>query len=66
MAIKGGIEIWYSDGTGDGSTLNGLPEGWYWWSCWPGCLPDSDPYGPFKTHNMAYADAYRNEMEDCP
>lgn len=32
------------------------PEGWYWWTCYLGCLPDSDPIGPFSTS----AEAYRN------
>lgn len=31
--------------------------GWYWWSCFPGCLPDSDPIGPFNTSELALADA---------
>jgi hypothetical protein len=31
--------------------------GWYWWWCFPGCLPDSDPYGPFATEQEAIADA---------
>ena len=31
--------------------------GWYWWSCFPGCLPDSDPFGPFATEAEAIADA---------
>ena len=31
--------------------------GWYWWWCFPGCLPDSDPYGPFPTEQEAIADA---------
>jgi hypothetical protein len=33
------------------------PRGWYWWSCFPGCLPDSDPMGPFDTEAEALADA---------
>lgn len=33
------------------------PKGWYWWSCFPGCLPDSDPIGPFDTEEDALADA---------
>jgi hypothetical protein len=37
----------------DGGTLG---EGWYWWSCFPGCLPDSDPFGPFKTEREAIDD----------
>tara|TARA_Y100000310_G_scaffold315023_1_gene365106 strand:- start:154 stop:474 length:321 start_codon:yes stop_codon:yes gene_type:complete len=32
-------------------------SGYYWWSCFPGCLPDSDPIGPFETLADAIADA---------
>lgn len=28
-------------------------EGWYWWTCFPGCLPDSQPFGPFTTAEEA-------------
>ena len=35
----------------------GLPPGWYWWSCFPGCMPDGDPSGPFDTEETAIADA---------
>lgn len=31
--------------------------GWYWWSCFPGCLPDGDPIGPFETEEDAVQDA---------
>jgi hypothetical protein len=34
--------------------------GWYWWACFPGCLPDSEPFGPFATKSQAIADA-----QDC-
>lgn len=34
-----------------------LGTGWYWWTCLPGCLPDSDPAGPFPTEEAALADA---------
>jgi hypothetical protein len=37
--------------------------GWYWQSCFPGCLPDSDPCGPFDTEAEALADA-RESIED--
>lgn len=30
--------------------------GWYYWACFPGCLPDSDPVGPFETEDAAIAD----------
>ena len=36
--------------------------GWYYWSCFPGCLPDGDPIGPFETEDEALADA-REGME---
>jgi hypothetical protein len=32
-------------------------RGWYWWSCFPGCLPDGDPIGPFDSEREALADA---------
>lgn len=34
--------------------------GWYWWSCFPGCMPDGDPFGPFETEGDALADARDN------
>ena len=32
-------------------------KGWFYWFCFPGCLPDSDPIGPFPTEAEAIADA---------
>lgn len=31
--------------------------GWYWWTSLPGCLPDSEPLGPFDSEDDALADA---------
>ena len=31
--------------------------GWYWWTCFPGCLPDGEPSGPFATEQEAIEDA---------
>lgn len=31
--------------------------GFYWWACYPGCLPDGEPSGPFPTAEGAYLDA---------
>lgn len=39
-------------------------DGWYWWTCFPGCLPDSDPIGPFDTEAEALADAQANADDD--
>ncbi len=49
-------EIFYADDLidDDGSPL---PAGWYWWACSPGCLPDSDPCGPFDTEEEALENA---------
>ena len=30
-----------------------MPSGWYYWYCFPGCLPDSDAIGPFQTEKGA-------------
>jgi hypothetical protein len=35
----------------------GIEGGWFWWSCFPGCLPDSSPFGPFATYDEALQDA---------
>lgn len=33
-------------------------RGWYWWPCFPGCMPDCDePFGPFKDEQSAIKDA---------
>ena len=31
--------------------------GVYWWACFPGCLPDSDAFGPFDNEKDALEDA---------
>ena len=39
--------------------------GFYYWSCFPGCLPDSEPIGPFPSEAEALADARQGlEVED--
>jgi hypothetical protein len=32
-------------------------QGYYWQACFPGCLPDGEPMGPFQTEAEA--------IEDC-
>jgi hypothetical protein len=39
----------------------GIEGGWFYSYCFPGCLPDSSPFGPYKTRQEAI-DAAR---EDC-
>jgi hypothetical protein len=36
--------------------LGSLP-GWFWWECYPGCLPEGDAFGPFPTSYRALKDA---------
>ena len=31
--------------------------GFYWWPCYPGCLPDGEPSGPFETEEEALENA---------
>lgn len=41
-------------GQNDLVNADNMPEaGWYFWFCFPGCLPDSDPFGPFATEDAA-------------
>lgn len=41
----------------------GITSGWFYWYCFPGCLPDSEAIGPFDTANEALADAQANAGE---
>ncbi len=66
-----GLEVWYMDGAtarertredrenGNRFAMSVEPwrAGWYWWSCFPGCLPDGDPVGPFSSATRAAEDA---------
>ena len=43
--------------------------GFFWWACFPGCLPDGEKNGPFATRKEALEDAqsnndFENDMED--
>lgn len=55
------LEIFYSDSDppiyDDEEWEQVLSPGFYWWVCLPGCLPDSEPTGPFETEAEALADA---------
>lgn len=31
----------------------GIEGGWFYWYCFPGCLPDSDAFGPYATRQEA-------------
>lgn len=34
--------------------------GWFYWICQPGCLPDSEPFGPFESEEAALKDARKD------
>ena len=60
------VEVFYcEEGDLPLDDLDDAPSGagWYWWSCFPGCMPDSDPFGPFDTWQEAQDDA-RDSLED--
>ncbi len=50
-------EVFHSSAYNEDADPAQLPEGFYWWSCFPGCLPDGEPSGPFETEEEALADA---------
>ena len=51
----GSFEVFYlKASTEEGSERD---AGWYWWACFPGCLPDGELTGPFKTEAEARTDA---------
>jgi hypothetical protein len=39
----------------------GITGGWFYQFCLPGCLPDSEPYGPYATA----AEARQAAIDDC-
>lgn len=42
-----------------------MEDGWYWWGCFPGCLPDGEPNGPFETEAEALDDAQSsNDLDE--
>jgi hypothetical protein len=41
----------------------GITGGWFYWYCFPGCMPDSDPIGPFGSSAEALNDAQDNAAD---
>lgn len=44
---------WDSEKSEVQSTFVTSGDGWYYWPCFPGCLPDSEPVGPFDSEQIA-------------
>lgn len=40
----------------------GIKGGWFYWYCFPGCLPEGDPVGPYETYDEALQ-AVRDDAE---
>ena len=38
-------------------------DGWYFWYCFPGCLPEGDPWGPYTTEAEAMKEM--RERAEC-
>jgi len=51
------VEIFYQVAQDDEDKFDG--PGWYFWFCSPGCLPDSDPFGPYESETDAQNAARR-------
>jgi hypothetical protein len=45
----------YSDPTREAEMA--AEPGWYWWACFPGCLPDGEAFGPYETEAEAQESA---------
>lgn len=41
-----------------------LEAGFYFWYCFPGCMPDSEPNGPYATQQEALEAAREDNLED--
>jgi hypothetical protein len=58
------LEVFYANDVQDHETGEFRPAGWYWWACFPGCLPDGEAEGPFDSEEEALSEA-RQWLNDC-
>jgi len=60
-------DTWMSEKMNDEEGIGTIMEhakslaGWYYWPCFPGCLPDGEAIGPFETEKEALEDAQEEE-----
>lgn len=57
----GSFEVFWALGDDHREGEAPLEPGWYWWPCFPECLPDGEPNGPFNTSTEATDDALGGE-----
>ena len=43
-----------------GMADEGSEPGYYYWYCFPGCMPEGEPIGPFDTEENAIKDCQEN------
>jgi hypothetical protein len=41
----------------------GIEGGFFYWYCFPGCMPDSEPMGPYASHDEALKAAQDDAAE---
>ncbi len=58
--LRSGYDTWMNERLKEeivdvGNTMQAAADlsGWYYWFCFPGCLPDSEASGPYKTEEEA-------------
>jgi hypothetical protein len=56
-----GADVLASHAAGIEPSWVNYESGWYYWFCFPGCLPDGEPEGPFATKAEALADAQEGD-----
>ena len=42
-----------------------ISGGWFYRYCYPGCMPESEPFGPYASRQEAIDAARDSEDEDC-
>lgn len=67
----GSFEVFWVEGSAtrwwDDELDEPMRPGWYWWACFPGCVPDGEPSGPFANSRDAMYDAdeyHPDNLED--
>lgn len=62
----GSFEIFWHDAQSPGYLSTAQDTGWYWWACFPGCMPDGEANGPFAYSRQALEDAdeWHPEFDD--
>ena len=61
------VEVFYAEAgeiePSEAGEIEPSEAGFYYWYCFPGCMPDSEATGPFATEDEALEDA-REQASD--